>query len=777
MKPGKPQPPAASSVKQALLGLYGIIGVTISTFGPFKIPFAESHAKEYWRHAVAGIILILLLISGIISLAVYMFDANYFKSQMVDYVKTHNQRDLALEGDIKVTFFPQLGLESGKMTLSQHNSSKRFASIENTRFHIAWWPLIRKQLQIERVAFDGVHANVIRYKNGSTNFDDLLATEASLGDIKFEIDSIKLKNSSANIQDEASGMLFSLHGLTIETGKLTESTPGNVTASFRLESAKPHIDTKVKFNSHVLFEIKTNHYEFANFELEMDGEAAAINNVSLNLQGTLNSYPAIGRITIDKFIATAKGKLENRKIEARLDIPKLELVKNKFTGSTLAFNSTSLQEDENLSASFELPAFEITDKKFHTENIVANFDLFKAGHTLQGKLSSPLSIDFSAMQLQLPAIVSSLNVTHPLLAGKLSASLTGSMQANFSEQNVKFGLKAKIDDSDVSGSLTLQDFSHPAYTFDLAINKLDFDRYLAADWNKRYKDEVMPFDFSGLKELNLRGKLRSGEFKFAKLKLGNLLAEIKADQSTLNIEPFNARLYGGATQGSFSISASEIPIITFNQKLTGVQLNALLSDLIPGEPKLVGKGNFTADLNATGPNMGALRKSLNGNISLAMGRGSLAGINLKEALLAGKSQLGVKDSEKTEPAKFSVSTPFSELKSSFDIIEGKAINNDFLMKSPLFTSKGEGDITLDSGQLNYRLNTTVSPNLKRSSNGEIAELKGVNIPMRITGPYATPSIILDFGNASGMKIANPAKVIQVEPAPPAAKKRKPAKKQ
>ena len=777
MKPGKKSPPPSeSSIKRALLGLYGIVGVSVSTFGGFKVPFAESHAKEYWRHALAGIILVLLLIAGMISLVLYMFDANYFKQQMVDYVKVHNQRDLTLDGDIKVTFFPRLGLDSGKMSLSQRNSNKGFASIENARLYIAWWPLLRKQLQIESVVLDGIHANVIRYKNGSTNLDDLLEIEGNLRDIKFEIDSIKINNSSANLQDEAAGIVLSLHNLHIETGKLTDSTPGKVTASFRLESAKPRIDTKIKLNSHVLFELKTNHYEFANFEGEMEGEAGGLSSLALTFQGSINNYPDLQRLVVDKFSVSAKGKLENRRLEAKLDISKLELVKNQLSGNTLAFNASLLQEDENLTAAIELPAFVMKDKKLLADNISANVDLFRKGSTLQGKLSSPLSIEFSPLQIQLPVITSSFSGTHSLLASKLSASISGNMLANLSEQDVKFGLNAKIDESNFAGSLRLQNFSQPAYTFDLGVNTLDLDRYLATDWSKRLQDDALPFDFSALKDLNLRGKLRSNEFKFAKLKANNLYAEIKADQATLSIEPLNAHLYGGAASGSFSISALEIPKITLKQKLTGVQINALFSDIIPGEPKLVGKGTLSLDLNATGGNIGALRKTLNGNASLALTRGSLAGINITEALIAGKSQLGIQDAEQTEPAKFTELTPFSELKSTFDINEGKARNSDFLLKSPLLTSKGEGDISFETGQLNYRLNTTVTSNLKRSSNGEIAELKGVNIPMRITGPYATPSIILDFGNASGMKVAKPPKEIQAKPAPSSTKTNKPAKK-
>jgi AsmA protein len=170
--------------------------------------------------------------------------------------------------------------------------------------------------------------------------------------------------------------------------------------------------------------------------------------------------------------------------------------------------------------------------------------------------------------------------------------------------------------------------------------------------------------------------------------------------------------------------------------------------------------------------MAALRKSLNGNASIALGRGTLAGLNLTETLVAGKSQLGMKDGVRSETAKFTEITPFNEFKSTFDINEGNARNSDFLMKSPLFVSKGEGDIALETGQLNYRLNTTVATNLKRSSHGELAELRGINIPMRITGPYATPAVIIDFGAASGGNLAKllNASVPKVSTTPPAAAK-------
>ena len=135
-------------------------------------------------------------------------------------------------------------------------------------------------------------------------------------------------------------------------------------------------------------------------------------------------------------------------------------------------------------------------------------------------------------------------------------------------------------------------------------------------------------------------------------------------------------------------------------------------------------------------------------------------------MVADKNMLGVKDGEKSEAAKFTSSTSFTELKFTHEIIEGKANSNDLLLKSALFSVKGEGATLLESGQLSYQLNSTISPNLKRSS-GKIAELRGVTIPVYVTGPYSMPIIKLDFSNASGMQETKPAKAApsKTPPAP------------
>ena len=407
------------------------------------------------------------------------------------------------------------------------------------------------------------------------------------------------------------------------------------------------------------------------------------------------------------------------------------------------------QFDEKWTAAVQVPAFESANRILNAADLKADFAFNGEGRTLQGKLSSPVGVDFEAApKLQLSAISLNFSAKHPMLSGVLTATATGSMQADLAERNANLIFKAEIDDSVITGKMALQDFSHPAYTFDLNINRLPLDRYIAADWSKRYQSDATAIDLGVLKDLELHGTVHAGEINTAKLEASKLAADIKIEQSVLTIAPLTARLYGGTLKGSITASALGTPQISLKQNLKGLQIKALLANSADAD-KLSGKGDVAIDISAEGRSIGALRKSLNGSVSLALARGTLSGIDLRTALISGKDDLGTRSEAHVHETRLSESTDFSELKAVFNIRNGSAHGNSFDMRSPLFRIAGEGDLALDSGRIDYQLAATVSSTLKRRSAGELAELRGVTVPVRVSGPWAAPAIALDFAAASG----------------------------
>ncbi|MBI3479962.1 MAG: AsmA family protein [Nitrosomonadales bacterium] len=758
------------AIKNSALGLFGIIGVAVSMFG-IKVPFAESFAKEHWRSGLAALLLIILMIPAGVGLFLYWVDANRFKAEIIQFVKVQTQRDLVLQGDLKVTFFPKLGLDSGKMSLSQRNSAKEFASINNARLYLAWLPLLKKQLVLERVEFDGVHANVVRYKDGTTNFDDLLIRNQTLSPVTLDIDGVRITNSSLNWQDEVKWKRVALQDIQVETGRLADTVPSQMSANFHLNAEIIHGDANVELKSRLFYDRKAGRYEFADIDGKLEGTVAGFSNLALNFKGTLDSQPSPagqGSLLAENVAVSGTGNYGQRGIDVRLGAAKLQFTDGNVGGSQLALSTAWSQFDEKWTATMQMPTFEFANNIFNAADMGADFSFTAEGRALQGKLSGPVNIDWAtAPKLRLAALALEVSAKHPVLSGELAAKATGSLQADFAERNASLDFNAKIDDSEIAGALALNDFSHPAYTFDLNANRLDLDRYIAADWIKRYQNDATQLDFSGIKNLALSGHLRAGEFKVSRLKATRLAADIRVEQAVLAIAPLTARLYGGALTASINVAAQGVPQISFKQNLRGVHAHELLADTA-GAGRLAGRGDMAMEIGAEGGTVGALRKSLNGDISLVLAGGALSGIDMRAALLEGKDHLGVGGEPRVHEARFSERTDFAELKAALNIKDGISHGNSFDLRSPLFRVAGEGDLALDTGRLNYRLAATVAAALKRRSAGDLAELKGVSVPVSVSGTYASPVIALSFAGASG-DVVNKRIAAQAEAAQAAAK--------
>lgn len=742
-----------NAIKNALLGLYGIIGLLIAAFGFVKLPYAEPLAKQHYRYAIGAILLLLLLTPVAFGLFILYFDANNFKTEIVHYVKDHTQRDLVLQGDIKVTFYPKLGLDSGKMLLSQRNSAREFAAVNNARLYIAWLPLLQRKLVFDHVEIDGARVNLVRFKDGTTNYDDLQIRDQTLAPVTFDIDSLRITNSSVNWQDEIKWQRVAVQDLKIETGRLADKVPGSLKASFHLNSEKLRSDSTIELKSSLLFDRKAGRYGFADIDGALAGTVAGFSNLELNFKGSLDIEPALQSLQAENLLLAGTGNYGQRSIEARLAADRLQYAQGTLNGSALTLDATLSQFGEKWKIAAQMPAPAFAGDVFKAADCSADFDFSGQEGSLQGKLSGPANMDFTGTpKLQLNPLSLEFSAKHPALSGELSGKATGSLAADLAERNANLAFKARIDDSAIAGTLAVNDFSHPAYRLGLNIDHIDLDRYIAADWIRRYQNDATHLDLGAIKDMNLNGSLHAGEIRVAKLKAGRVAAAIKIEQSELTLAPLTARFYGGVLSGSFSATAQGTPQLRLVQNLSGVQIDALLADT-GAIGKLAGKGNIALDFSSQGASIGGLRKALNGSLSLALGRGSIAGIDLGAALVDGKDELGSKVAARVHEARFSERSGFSQLKAVFNVRDGVSRGNSFELKYPLYRVAGEGNIARASGTVDYRLNATVASGLKRRSAGDLAELSGVTVPVRVSGSWDAPSITLDFAAASGAVVS------------------------
>ena len=347
-----------------------------------------------------------------------------------------------------------------------------------------------------------------------------------------------------------------------------------------------------------------------------------------------------------------------------------------------------------------------------------------------------------------------LNILKTLLAdGSLRI---GSLKYDkYQISNLKAGLKAdgqklslnpliaKVDDSQINANLGVSQFNNPAYNFDIKIDKLDADRYIAKSSTKSAGDT--PIDLSALKKLNATGEAKIGWLKLANVKTENVTLGLKAADGIATLSPFAANLYNGSMSGTLKVDARATPSIAFKQNMKGVSVGPLMVDAIKND-MLSGTGTVNVDVTTQGNSVGALKKGLAGNASLNLADGALKGVDIAGSIRDLKSKINILG-KKDASADKSKKTDFSELTATFDIKNGVAHNEDLAMKAPVLRlAKGDsrGDIDIGNEKINYLAKPTIVKSLKGQGGAELDDLSGIAIPVKITGTFADPKYGMDF---------------------------------
>jgi AsmA protein len=289
--------------------------------------------------------------------------------------------------------------------------------------------------------------------------------------------------------------------------------------------------------------------------------------------------------------------------------------------------------------------------------------------------------------------------------------------------------------------------------FDVEVDQLDVDRYLpqpagggqSAGAGRQPDHQEQPFDLSGLRDLRANGTLKIGALKANNVRASNVRLDLKANGGRVEANPLTASFYQGTLASAIEINAAPaVPAFAAKHKMSGVTIGSFLKDLANVD-MLEGKGDVTVDVTTQGNTVSALKKALNGNADVKLADGAVKGIDIAGSIRDAKAKLGALRGEQTQAADKSRKTDFSELTATFRIANGVARNNDLSLKSPLLRVGGEGEINIGADSLNYLVKASIVGTSKGQGGRETEDLRGVTVPVRVTGPLSAPSYKLDFG--------------------------------
>jgi AsmA protein len=186
--------------------------------------------------------------------------------------------------------------------------------------------------------------------------------------------------------------------------------------------------------------------------------------------------------------------------------------------------------------------------------------------------------------------------------------------------------------------------------------------------------------------LNARGKVRVKEGTFQGTDFHNLLLTAEMRGGEVNISQFSCAAFEGMVQGNGNINTAREPSpYRIKTKITGVDANAILSNLTSWKDMMKGTFNGDITLDGEGLSFDSLKQNLTGNGTVQVKDGELTWVNLIGRIV---QAMGGKGWGKEK-------TTFEDLSSNFTVRNGRISFPNLLISHEDVDLNLQGDIGLD----------------------------------------------------------------------------------
>ncbi len=656
-----------------------------------------------------GLVLVALVVLAGVLAVVLLLDPARVRDQLVSVVREQTGRELEIAQPVELSFFPWLGAGLREVTLGNAPGfgDEPLARADEIRVRVKVVPLLSGQLEVDSLLLRGLALNLARNAQGEVNWADVGPATASTSPSPQRRPSAAHENLAA----------FLIGGVELSGGRL----------AWRDERARAG-------------------YVIDELELATGAIAAGL-AVPVRLGARVRPDAASRTLTL-----SARGNLELGERLTTVQVPDLEL-KAKVEGQGLP--ASGIQLDSRAGVRYDLESHNLAVTGLETAGPALRVTGEVRGTQLdrdpvfEGRLELA---DAKPRPLLALLGVEGLATADPTVLGRLSAKLP--FKAGTRSLSLE-GLSLTLDDTAVSGRLAVPDLATGALRFDLALDRIDLDRYLppagqgrpsSADASgKTARPKAAGAVVAGgaalpvetLRGLDLDGSLRVGSLEGGGMRLSELRVHVQGKGGVLT-QNAQAKLYGGSGQWTTTLDVRRAPpAVTLKGGLQGIDLQGLLADTT-GQGRLSGHGGIDADLRWNGLSEDEIRRSLSGSARLALRDGAVQGFDLdalvRNALAAVQGGKG---------AGGGTQTAFSDLTASVTAQNGVLTNRDLRATSALLSVTGAGTLDLPANRIDYLAKATVLESAHGQLGGQLATLRDTPIPVRFTGKLDAPSIKLD----------------------------------
>jgi AsmA protein len=673
------------------------------------------------KRLLLGLTILAVLLIGGVFLALNLIDPNDYRDKIQSVAMEQTGRALAIDGDIKLNYFPWAGFTLGQTSLANAEGfgDAPFAKIDSAQLKVKLLPLFKKAVIVDTVQLAGLSLDLQRAADGSTNWDDLVkgdtnsgtdtatgnteetqpeepATGGSLQDLS--IGSVIIENAEIQWRDQQNNTDATLTQFNLQSDEIALGKPFSFATDFAVNSTSASVAANVDGSGQINVDLDNQRYRLSALKLATtaSGDAVPVQDFSLNLNGDVDADLNAQTVSVTSLMIDTIGVQLNGDVQI-----------------------TQLNSEPAISAQL----------KSNTVN--------------PRQLAQKLDIELPASQ-----------DPQALTAATIDVALTANAGANATSAKLE-KLSIVLDDTTIDGQATLANLAAPVppVVFQLNVDAIDIDRYLPAatdapdavtetqdtgvesanTGNANAGDTPIALPIELMRQLNVDGMIRVGRLKFSNMNSEQIEVPVKAQQGVVSLDGFSASMYEGAIQTTASIDVNgSAPVYQVKSGIKNVQAGLMLEDMLQDTAPISGEAVITSNLSTSGDTLNQLISNLNGRYTSDFTDGALHGINIGYQLRRARSLFSNADDIDQEPVS---KTDFSALHVSADINNGVIRSDDLDIRAPALRVAGNGVVDLPQEQIDYTVTTKVVGSVEGQGGQDLDDLKGVSASIPIRGTF------------------------------------------